>query len=163
MEFKQWLIEQRGDVDTAIGWDLIYPTQAGDWPRNSLKPKWVWWQQWELERGREIGRDLYNIDPSIIDWEYKSVESTDMPPARHAGFWKHDPKGNNKPQLKIHTSDMDFMKLTKDSTPTIMKGPRIAHTMGQDPPKPETKLCKKFGKCENPYNRHPNVPTDDES
>lgn len=102
MQFKEWLYnEEDAGMDGPGGnyWDLVYPSNTGDYGSDSGDTKYHWWMQWRLERGLEIGRPVYNVDvKDFVNRKYTSVASTTIP--KNSGFWEHKPD-NGKGYLNI--------------------------------------------------------------
>lgn len=110
MRFKEWLLSEAVDDDS--WWDLIYPSKAGDYPRD--KPREHWYFQWKLKRGEEIGRPVYNIDnPEFQARGYTSIESRSAPPAT-GGFWQHKPDDNAKGDLEpVYVDSLKILGVSK--------------------------------------------------
>lgn len=144
MNFKQWLLESEGsgqegfadrDNDNGCGWDLIYPTTAGDYVYDIDNPKWFWWLQWRWKRGEEIGRPLYNIDKEVLTRTYVAPYSKTAPDDKP---WVHKPDDGTG-YLGIKTGiDLDRIGVgPSHKEPLVMTGPRVVgHNMGGDPPLP---------------------------
>ncbi len=151
MKFKNWLLEHegrrdhvgdKGGSDTSDapkepygwGWDLIYPSMAGDYSYEISKPKNFWYYQWRLKRGKEIGRPLYNIDPEIFERKFVNVFSKTMPNDKD---WIHK-SDDNSGSLGIE-QNIDLLKLgfgDSHDKPMIMHGPMVSHGFDNDPPMP---------------------------
>ncbi len=152
MEFKQWLAESEGSgqesfadraSDNGNGWDLIYPSSAGDYVYDVKNPKYFWWLQWRWQRGEELGRKLYNIDRDIYNWTYTAPASTSLP---DNDWWKHKADDGNKSSLEIRKGlDLVRMGVGEDyNKPLILTGPMVAtHNQGPDPVPPDHSLANR--------------------
>jgi hypothetical protein len=150
MEFKQWLSESEGsgqeafadrDDDNGNGWDLVYPTSAGDYVYDVKNPKFFWWLQWRWQRGEEMGRKLHNIDRDIFKWTYTSPASNSLP---DNDWWAHKEDDGTKSSLDIKTGlDLVRMGVGEDfDRPLVLHGPMIAtHGQGSDPEPPDHTLA----------------------
>jgi len=156
MEFKEWLLNEEGnhgqegfvgggESDNGCAWDLIYPTEAGDYPIDVATPKYFWWMQWRWKRGEQIGRPLYNIDPDILNWKYVSPFSTTIP---NDESWEH--KSDSGSSIGVAKNlDLVRMGVGKSHTePLILDGPMVnGHQMGSDPTPPPHTAANKGPTC----------------
>ena len=105
MNFKEWLLlneEKTGFKDWIDGWLSTKPSYLGDYSGNSLQPKYHWYMQYQIDRGRQsggLGRPVHNVDVNeFANRKYTAVQSL-VPPVG-PGFWEHKPddgKGYLKP------------------------------------------------------------------
>lgn len=150
MNFREWLIESEGSgqegfadraKDNGCGWDLIYPTTAGDYVYDVKNPKFFWWLQWRWQRGEEMGRKLYNIDRDIYQWKFTSPASTSLP---DNDWWHHTEDDGSKSSLEIKKGiDLVRLGVGEDfDKPLILNGPMVnTHNLGDDPKPPPHSLA----------------------
>lgn len=160
LRFKDWLIEEEYAGLVAIpnaghGWDVIYPTTAGEYPRAVSASTTFWWLRWEWRRGQEIGRKLYNIDFKELDsLPYLSVQSNTMPDDT---WWSHT-EDMGKSNITIHKdSDLNVIGYSggPDKPMVISNAEKPVPTHGMpDPegPLPSIDLDHLFG--DSPTNSH---------
>jgi hypothetical protein len=169
MNFRQWLINEEsnsGQEDISAGggdkgwdWDLVYPSQADDYPVDISTPKYFWWLQWRWKRGQEIGRPLSNIDiNSVTDRKFVAPYSTTLP---GKGFWKN--QKDKESNLGIWKGDLSRIGIGKsEDEPLVLKGGMVAgHPFKEMPPGPDSKLDSLFGKAPQPINQLPDIPSKD--
>jgi hypothetical protein len=167
MDFRNWLLSEEGNAgqedisggggDTGWDWDVIYPSEAGDYPIDVSTPKYFWWLQWRWKRGQKIGRPLLNIDlNSITGRDFVAPYSKTLP---GKGFWKN--KKEEDSNLGIWRGDLTRLGVGKsEDEPLVLKGNMVAgHPFPEMPPGPPSSLDRLFGKAPQPINRLPSVPS----
>lgn len=111
-----------GDHDQ-FGHQLIYPLYAADGVYAFAEPREMWFYKWAVDRGKDFGRKLHNIDDKQLQSiKYKSVRSNTMP-MPGSGFWEHKPDSETNLDL-VDVDDLEYLMAGKNSQDVKIVDPK---------------------------------------